>query len=82
MGAYELQDEISNLEREKEKLTAALATAHEQCLIWEKKVKLARELKDSIKKEQETSTSALKLAIHHMQVRIGKHLARAALNVF
>ena len=69
MEAYELQDEISNLENEKEKLTTSLAEAHEQCLLWEKKVKLARELKDSIKKEQETNTSALRLAIHHMQVR-------------
>ena len=36
---------------------------------WDKNIKYAKELKDSIKKEQQNSGSALKLAIHDIRVR-------------
>jgi len=68
MESLELEQEVANLEEEKENLLSALQEAHTQNLQWEKKVHLAKELKDSLKKEMEGSTSALKLAIHHMTV--------------
>lgn len=69
LEVIELQDEIMRLEVDKDRLSKELAEAHEQCLIWEKKVKMAKEIKSSIKTEQENSMTQLKLAIHHMQVR-------------
>ena len=67
--AFNLEDEIQALEDEQERLSCALASAHEQSMNWDKKIKYAKELKDSIKKEQQSSGSALKLATHHMRVR-------------
>lgn len=76
MEAFELEQDLTKLEEEKERLFTVLHEAHDQNLQWEKKVHLAKELKDNIKKEQETSLSGLKLAIHHMQVRFNE-LSRA-----
>jgi len=64
MEALELEQEINRLEDDKQRLFAMLHEAHEQNLQWEKKVHLAKELKENIKKEQESSLSVLKLAIH------------------
>lgn len=68
MEAIELERDIESLEEEKHILIQQLHEVHEQNLQWEKKVRLAKELKDNLKKEQEGSNSALKLDIHHMQV--------------
>lgn len=68
MEAVELEHDIEVLEVEKQNLLQLLHEAHEQNLQWEKKVHLAKELKDNLKKDQENSTSALRLDIHHMQV--------------
>ncbi|CAG7836266.1 unnamed protein product [Allacma fusca] len=76
MNAIELQEQINHLQDEKEHLQMKLQEAHEQSLNWDKKIKYAKELKDSIKKEQESSGSVLKLAIHHMKVRY-QELCRA-----
>ncbi|XP_035712934.1 coiled-coil domain-containing protein 40 [Folsomia candida] len=69
MEALELERDIEYLEQERETIIHSLREAHEQNLSWEKKVRLAKELKDNLKKEQEGSNSALKLDIHHMTVR-------------
>jgi len=66
--ARELESEIARLESEKISLIESLHSAHETNLAWEKKVHLAKELQQSMKKEQQGSTSALKMEIHHMQV--------------
>ncbi|CAL8074418.1 unnamed protein product [Orchesella dallaii] len=76
MEALELEQEINRLEEDKQRLFSMLHESHEQNLQWEKKVHLAKELKENIKKEQESSLSGLKLAIHHMQVRFNE-LSRA-----
>lgn len=76
MESLELEQEIAKLQDEKERLFATLHDTHEQNLQWEKKVKLAKELKNNIKQEQESSMTGLKLAIHHMQVRFNE-LSRA-----
>lgn len=76
MEALELEQDITKLEEEKERLFTVLHEVHDQNLQWEKKVHLAKELKDNIKKEQESSLSGLKLQIHHMQVRFNE-LSRA-----
>jgi chromosome segregation ATPase len=68
--ALELEGEVERLEVEKKTLLEGLEEAHATNLSWEKKVRLAKELRESLKKETEGSTNTLRLDIHHMQVGV------------
>ncbi|NWV11178.1 CCD40 protein, partial [Ptilonorhynchus violaceus] len=73
--SVEMQERHSQLTEEKERLQNSLVEAEHQILLWEKKIQLAKEMReatDSLSEQREIHD--MKGEIHRMQVRYGQLL--------
>ncbi|XP_068084309.1 coiled-coil domain-containing protein 40 [Anabrus simplex] len=78
MASLTLQADISDLQQEKQQLLQTLREGQGESLVWEKKLQMAVETKQTLERERskEGEIGAMKSEIHRMQVRFSQ-LCRA-----
>ncbi|XP_063816816.1 coiled-coil domain-containing protein 40 isoform X2 [Pseudophryne corroboree] len=68
--SIEMQENVGNLQEEKERLLHSLVETEHQVMLWEKKIQLAKEMRNTVDSEAgQGEISAMKAEIHRMQVR-------------
>ncbi|XP_075034039.1 coiled-coil domain-containing protein 40 [Mixophyes fleayi] len=68
--SIEMQENLGNLQEEKERLLHGLVETEHQVMLWEKKIQLAKEMRNAVDSEAgQGEISAMKAEIHRMQVR-------------
>ncbi|NWR82279.1 CCD40 protein, partial [Furnarius figulus] len=73
--SMEMQERYSQLTEEKERLLNSIVEAEHQVLLWEKKIQLAKEMKEALGSGSEQGEiHAMKAEIRKMQVRYGQLL--------
>ncbi|NXF84076.1 CCD40 protein, partial [Sclerurus mexicanus] len=73
--SMEMQERYSQLTEEKERLLNSIVEAEHQVLLWEKKIQLAKEMKEATGSGSEQGEiQAMKAEIRRMQVRYGQLL--------
>ncbi|NXM33240.1 CCD40 protein, partial [Oxyruncus cristatus] len=73
--SLEMQEKYSQLTEEKERLLNSIVEAEHQILLWEKKIQLAKEMKEATGSGSEQGEmQAMKAEIRRMQVRYGQLL--------
>ncbi|NWI54176.1 CCD40 protein, partial [Calyptomena viridis] len=73
--SMEMQERYSQLTEEKERLLNSIVEAEHQILLWEKKIQLAREMKEALDPSSEQGEiQAMKAEIRRMQVCYGQLL--------
>ncbi|NXF13342.1 CCD40 protein, partial [Smithornis capensis] len=73
--SMEMQERYSQLTEEKERLLNSIVEAEHQILLWEKKIQLAREMKEALDPASgQGEIQAMKAEIRRMQVRYGQLL--------
>ncbi|NXC33453.1 CCD40 protein, partial [Campylorhamphus procurvoides] len=73
--SMELQERYSQLTEEKERLLNSIVEAEHQVLLWEKKIQLAKEMKEALGSgSDQGEIHAMKAEIRRMQVRYGQLL--------
>ncbi|NWI95933.1 CCD40 protein, partial [Pitta sordida] len=73
--AMEMQERYSKLSEEKERLLNSIVEAEHQILLWEKKIQLAREMKEALDPTSEQGEiQTMTAEIRRMQVRYGQLL--------
>ncbi|NXA04126.1 CCD40 protein, partial [Sapayoa aenigma] len=73
--SVEMQERYSQLTEEKERLLNSIVEAEHQILLWEKKIQLAREMREALDPTSEQGEiQAMKAEIRRMQVRYGQLL--------
>ncbi|NXM66694.1 CCD40 protein, partial [Serilophus lunatus] len=71
--SMEMQERYSQLTKEKERLLDSIVEAEHQILLWEKKIQLAREMKEALDPTSEQGEiQAMKAEIRRMQVCYGQ----------
>ncbi|XP_054986112.1 coiled-coil domain-containing protein 40 [Sorex araneus] len=71
----ELQDKLNQLSEEKTILMNNLVEAEHQIMLWEKKIQLAKEMRNSVDSETgQAEIQTMKTEIHRMKVRYGQLL--------
>ncbi|XP_049632095.1 coiled-coil domain-containing protein 40 [Suncus etruscus] len=72
----QMQDKLSQLSEEKATLMNNLIETEHQIMLWEKKIQLAKEMRNSVDSETgQTEIRSMKAEIHRMKVRYG-HLLK------
>ena len=70
LESLSLQDQLSHIKEEKERIIQGILEAEEQIMLWEKKIALARETKETLEKDYgEEEIQGMKAEIHRMLVR-------------
>ncbi|KAG8446522.1 hypothetical protein GDO86_014106 [Hymenochirus boettgeri] len=68
--SIEMQENLRHLEEEKERLLLNLVEAEQQNMLWEKKIQLAKEMRNAVDSEMgQGEIQAMKAEIHRMQLR-------------
>ncbi|XP_075702430.1 coiled-coil domain-containing protein 40 [Rhinoderma darwinii] len=68
--SIEMQENLGNVQEEKERLLNSLVETEHQIMLWEKKIQLAKEMRNAVDAETgQGEISAMKAEIHRMQVR-------------
>ncbi|XP_040291044.1 coiled-coil domain-containing protein 40 isoform X1 [Bufo bufo] len=68
--SIEMQENLENVQEEKERLLYSLVEAEHQIMLWEKKIQLAKEMRNAVDSETgQGEIRAMKAEIHRMQVR-------------
>ncbi|KAG8565046.1 hypothetical protein GDO81_012688 [Engystomops pustulosus] len=68
--SIEMQENLDNVQEEKERLVHSLVETEHQIMLWEKKIQLAKEMKNAVDSEAgQGEIRAMKAEIHRMQVR-------------
>ncbi|XP_073444175.1 coiled-coil domain-containing protein 40 isoform X1 [Dendrobates tinctorius] len=68
--SIEMQENLDNVQEEKERLLHSLVETEHQIMLWEKKIQLAKEMRNAVDSETgQGEIKAMKAEIHRMQVR-------------
>nr|DBA27919.1 TPA: hypothetical protein GDO54_008360 [Pyxicephalus adspersus] len=68
--SVEMQQTLGNIQEEKERLLNSLVETEHQIMLWEKKIQLAKEMRNAVDSETgQGEIRAMKAEIHRMQVR-------------
>ncbi|KAM9296668.1 coiled-coil domain-containing protein 40 [Gastrophryne carolinensis] len=68
--SIEMQENLGNLQEEKERLLRSLVETEHHIMLWEKKIQLAKEMRNAVDSEAgQGEIRAMKAEIHRMQVR-------------
>ncbi|KAM4691865.1 coiled-coil domain-containing protein 40 [Rhinophrynus dorsalis] len=68
--SIEMRENMGNLQEEKERLLHSLLEAEHQIMLWEKKIQLAKEMRNVVDSETgQGEIQAMRAEIHRMQVR-------------
>jgi len=69
-NSIEMQNQVDSLTEEKERLLSSLVDSERQIMLWEKKIQLAKETRNTVDTEYgQGELKAMKCEIHRMQVR-------------
>lgn len=70
LQSIQLQEKEDKLREEKERILNSLVEAEHQIMLWERKIQIAREMKDVVDSDVgQTEVRAMKSEIHRMQIR-------------
>ncbi|XP_018419367.1 PREDICTED: coiled-coil domain-containing protein 40 [Nanorana parkeri] len=68
--SVEMQENLEDLQEEKERLLKSLVETEHQIMLWEKRIQLAKEMRNAVDSETgQGEIRAMKAEIHRMQVR-------------
>lgn len=68
--SIQMQEHLENVQEEKERLLHGLVETEHQIMLWEKKIQLAKEMRNAVDSETgQGEIKAMKAEIHRMQVR-------------
>ncbi|XP_031750353.1 coiled-coil domain-containing protein 40-like [Xenopus tropicalis] len=68
--SIEMQENLRNLQEEKERILHSLVETEHQIMLWEKKIQLAKEMRNAVDSEiGQGDIQAMKAEIHRMQIR-------------